>query len=583
MLPKFIESIELPVDIEIETDNGFAPITHTHKTIEYQEFKVITETGKELICADLHLLFDDNYSEIYAKDLIEGKSKIITSDGPEIVQSLIKLDSYSNMFDVTVDSEYHRFYTNNILSHNTTSIAIYYTWCALFNESEKIGITANNGRLACEIVDKTKVIIENLPLFLQQGILEYNKANITLENGSEIRAAATTKNAFRGFSLTRCVMDELAHVEPRVAEEFYESIYPALSQAPRGQMSIASTPKGINNLYYKLWMDAVAGKNDFVPLSIRWDDVPRENQEAFRVQTIRNIGETRWRQEYLCEFLSESGCLIKPDVIGNIVRIDQIEINNNFKKYFEPSSTKKDSSGNIIDRGKTYVSCVDSAEGLGYDYSCIIIIDITEVPYQVVGVYRCNTVPPAEFAKMVVELSKYYNNSNLLIENNAVGSAVAELIINEHEYDNIIFTVSAKDKLEKISGGFGKNSSSCLRMTKKTKSMGCSALKHLIESGDLQINSEDIFKELVSFVRQGDTYAASPGSNDDLAMCLVMFGWLTCQESFKELINENIGIFAIDEEDNIEEDDDRTIDESITPFGYISSIDSDEDEFDWNF
>lgn len=104
-------------------------------------------------------------------------------------------------------------------SAKTTTVAIYYSWCALFNESQKIGILANKAKLACEIVDKFKVIIEKLPLFLQQGILEYNKGNIALENGSEIKAEATSADPFRGFTLTKCLMDELSFVDYDLADK----------------------------------------------------------------------------------------------------------------------------------------------------------------------------------------------------------------------------------------------------------------------------------------------------------------------------------------------------------------------------
>lgn len=501
----------------------------------------------------------------------------------EIIGKGIKLiNPWPRQWDMFDNLRSHRFNIFKIprQSAKTTSVAIYYAWCALFNESEKIGIAANNGKLACEIVDKFKVVIEHLPLFLQQGILEYNKGNISLENGSEIRAGATTKAAFRGFALTKLFLDELAFIENKLAEDFYESVYPTITTAgDRGQITIASTPKGINNLFYKLWSDAIAKKNNYVPLSILWDEVPRKDQEKFKWETKRNIGETRWKQEYECQFLAENGALLKPDTLENIVTIEPIETNNNFRKFFEPVRMKKDDLGNIVDPGRVYVGCVDSGEGLGHDYSVIVLIDITDKPYQVVGVYRCNTVAPSKFAEMVVELAIYYNHAHLLIENNSIGYTVAENIINDFEYDNVIFTVSEQSGIEKISGGFARNSSNCLRMTAKTKSSGCSSLKHIIEAGDLSVNDFNLFAELTSFVRVGSSYQASNGATDDIVMCMVMFSWLTNQEFFRELINDNIGIVSTLKES----EESNEPDESVTPFGYISSIDEEKEEFDWNF
>lgn len=457
-------------------------------------------------------------------------------------------------------------------SSKTSINAIYYAWKGLFNESEKIGIAANTGTLACEIVDKFKLIIEHLPLFLQQGILEYNKGNITLENGSEIRASATTKTAFRGFSLSKLLLDEFAFVDKNIAEKFYESIYPTISRAVNGQLNITSTPKGINNLFYKIWSESIAGKNDYVPLSFSWDEVPRNDQEKFKAQTIRNIGETKWRQEYLCEFLAESDALIKPDALESIVHMDPIESDKDYKIFKEP--IVDETVDGTIKYGHQYVACVDSGEGVGADYSTFTITDVTEEPAEVVCSYRNNEISVNDYAKEVVKFAKKYNNSYLLIENNSVGYAVSETIIQEHDYDNIIFIRTEKG-IEKISaGGFTKKSGNCLKMTKKTKALGCSALKYLIEEGQLQINDFQIFQELTSFVKSGGSYAASAGAHDDMVMTLVMFGWLTKQEYFKEITNKALLGTVIDWDSNNDEDS--------LPFGMSGDdLMTDEEEIDF--
>lgn len=483
-------------------------------------------------------------------------------------------------------------------SAKTTTVAIYYSWCALFNESQKIGILANKAKLACEIVDKFKVIIEKLPLFLQQGILEYNKGNIALENGSEIKAEATSADPFRGFTLTKCLMDELSFVDYDLADKIYESLYPTLSRDENSQLTIASTPKGINNLFYKIWSDAIAKKNDFTPLEIKWYEVPRKDQEAFKTQTIRNIGMTRWRQEFLCEFLAQSDSLISPDAIERIVTNDPIEIKNGFRKFEEPVVDTKDSKGNV-QKGKKYIITVDSSEGVGGDNSAFTVINISDFPYSVAGTYKNNLVNPTMYAAMVVEIASYYNKANLLIENNSIGYAVAETIISDHEYDNIIYTKTVNG-IERISNGFGKSASNCLRTTVKTKALGCSALKNLIEDGKLLINDFHVFQELISFVSTGNSFAASEGSTDDLVMCLVMFAWLTKQDVFNELLNDSYNFFIDAEEEYIDSPQKTLIkhyddspaakvetiekEENLLPFGYVSSLNSnDEEEFDFNW
>lgn len=118
---KFIDSIDIN-EWEIETDSGWEPITHIHKTIEYDKWLIITESGLELFCADTHIVFLDNYEEVYVKNLIPNISKIITKNGLELVVSLRDMNDKENMFDLTIASKDHRFYTNDILSHNSTML-----------------------------------------------------------------------------------------------------------------------------------------------------------------------------------------------------------------------------------------------------------------------------------------------------------------------------------------------------------------------------------------------------------------------------------------------------------------------------
>lgn len=538
-------------------------------------------------CKDDLFYFVNNYVHIE----IPGKG----------IKSIKEVGLWPRQIDMLTNLRDNRFNVFKIprQSAKTTTIAIYYSWCALFNESEKIGILANKAKLACEIVGKFKVIIEKLPLFLQQGILEYNKGNIALENGSEIKAEACSEDPFRGFSMTKVLMDELSFVGYELADKIYESLYPTISRAENSQFSIASTPKGINNLFYKMWMDAIAKKNDFVPLEIKWWEVPRKDQEAFKNQTIRNIGMTRWRQEFLCEFLAQSNSLIQPDAFERIVRHEPIEIKGDFRKFAEPVCDVKESDGKIK-KGKKYVITVDSSEGVGGDNSALVITNISDYPYQVVGTFKNNTTDPTLYAAMVVELARYYNKASLLIENNSIGYAVADSIITDYEYDNIIY-IKTVNGVERVSNGYGKSASSCLRTTVKTKALGCSALKTLIEEGNLQINDENVFKELVSFVATGNSFAATEGATDDLVMCLVMFAWLTKQDFFQDLINDSYtSFFDIGGEDEIDTPEKMLIkhydqpaskaveqiekDENLLPFGYVpSSVNSDDDEFDWNW
>ena len=293
---KFIDSIELDDEWEIETDSGWVSISSIHKTIEYQEWIIETESRDSIICADTHILFDENYNEIFAKDLIENKSYIITKSGPSLVTKVIETENYSNMFDVTVDSDDHRFYSNGILSHNTTTSVGYLLWLSIFTENYSIAITANKKALAVDILSRYQLAYENLPMWLQQGVEEWNKGSVKLENGSKLLAASTAASSIRGGSFNLVFMDEFAHVHNNLAEEFFTSTYPVISSGTKTKIIIVSTPRGMN-LYYRMWMDAVNKKSDYHAVDIHWSRVPGRTEE-WKETTIRNTSARQFNQEF---------------------------------------------------------------------------------------------------------------------------------------------------------------------------------------------------------------------------------------------------------------------------------------------
>lgn len=204
---KFVESFDIS-DWEIETDTGWHDVTSIHKTVEYQEWKITTESGKQLVCADTHIIFTESMDQIFVKDCIPLTTRILTKDGPELVTSVISTTNHSHMYDITVDSPDHRFYSNDILSHNTTAITVLVLWYIIFHEHKKVAILANKGETAREILSRIQLAYEHLPKWLQQGVVEWNKGSFELENGSKVMAAATGSSTIRGFAVNMLLVDE---------------------------------------------------------------------------------------------------------------------------------------------------------------------------------------------------------------------------------------------------------------------------------------------------------------------------------------------------------------------------------------
>ena len=294
---KFVDSISLNDEWEIESDEGWVPITHVHKTIEYDEWLIETNEYS-LICADTHILFDENMNQIFAKDLIPNQSFVMTKNGPNLVVKVTKTEKKSNMFDLTVDSVNHRFYSGDFLSHNTTTTVGYMLWCVLFQPDYTIGILANKGSLAREILGRLQKAYEYLPLWLQQGILVWNKGNIELENGSKIYAYATSASGVRGGTYNLIFLDEFAFVPHNMATEFFTSTYPVISSGSTSKVIIVSTPNGLN-LFYKMWADAIEGRSFYKPIEVHWSQVPGRD-DKWKEETIRNTSEEQFRQEFEC-------------------------------------------------------------------------------------------------------------------------------------------------------------------------------------------------------------------------------------------------------------------------------------------
>lgn len=117
-MKKFIQS-SLLNDMEVLTDEGWSDVVAVHKTIPYKVFFIKTK-NYELKCADNHILFDQNMNEVFAKDIKIG-DHIMTKSGSEDVLSAITSEQEENMYDLELDyGSKERYYTNNILSHNTT-------------------------------------------------------------------------------------------------------------------------------------------------------------------------------------------------------------------------------------------------------------------------------------------------------------------------------------------------------------------------------------------------------------------------------------------------------------------------------
>jgi len=446
-------------------------------------------------------------------------------------------------------------------SGKSTTIVSYLLHYVLFNQSISVAILANKQTTSREILSRLKLTYEYLPLWLQQGIIEWNKGSIELENGSKILASSTSASAVRGGSFNCIMLDEFAHVPNNIAEEFFSSVYPTITSGQSTKVMMVSTPNGLN-MFYRYWIGAnrkkgEAGRNEYSPFEVHWNQVPLYpggplRGEKWKQETIANTSEEQFQSEFECDFLGSSSTLIASSKLHSLVhKPPKISNREGVDIYEEPA------------KDHTYIICVDPARGVGKDYSALTVIDIHKTPYRIVAKYRNNLISPMLFPTVIRSLAKQYNRAFVLVEINDIGAQVADVLHEDLEYENVLMSSYMGRKGQTITGGFGgKNSHFGVRTTIPVKKLGCSVLKSLVESDRIIIDDVDVIHELTTFVAKRQSYEADDGYNDDLVMTLVLFCWLTRQDYFKNLTDVDIRTDIYKEE--IEE-----LEDEISFFGII--------------
>ena len=434
-------------------------------------------------------------------------------------------------------------------SGKSTIVVSYLLHYAIFNDNVNIAILANKASTAKDLLDRLQTAYENLPKWLQQGVLTWNKASLELENGSKIIAASTSASAVRGGSYNIIFLDEFAFVANHIADQFFSSVYPTISSGKNTKVIIVSTPHGMNH-FYKLWHDAERGKNEYIPTEVHWSDVPGRD-EAWKKQTIANTSEQQFKVEFECEFLGSVDTLISPSKLRNLV-YEAPAISNHGLDVFEDA--KEDHN---------YVITVDVARGVGNDYSAFTVIDITQFPHTLVAKYRDNEIKPMLFPSVILEVAKNYNDAYILCEVNDVGDQVASILQYDLEYNNLLMC-SMRGRAGQIVGqGFsGKKTQLGVKMSKTVKKVGCLNLKTLVEESKLLFKDYDIISELTTFIQKSNSFEAEDGCNDDLAMCLVIYAWLVAQDYFKELTDQDVRKKLYEEKEN-------ELMQDMAPFGFI--------------
>ena len=431
----------------------------------------------------------------------------------------------------------------------STTCVSYLLHYILFNDNVNVGILANKLSTARDLLGRLQLAYEQLPLWLQQGIVVYNKGSMELENGSKILAASTSASAVRGMSFNIIFLDEFAFIPNHIAEQFFSSVYPTITSGTSTKVIIISTPNGMNH-FYKLWVDAQKGRNGYAWNEVHWSKVPGRDAK-WKETTIANTSERQFTQEFECEFLGSVDTLITAAKLRTLTYDDPLTTNGSLDVYENPI------------RDHDYIICVDVSRGLAQDYSAFVVIDITHAPWRLVAKYRDKDVRPMLFPNIIYNVANNYNKAYVLTEVNDIGEAVSASLFYDLEYENVLMCAMRGRAGQIVGQGFSGNKVQMgVKMSKTVKAQGCSNLKTLIEDDKLLVKDYNIVSELTTFIQVKQSFEADEGYNDDLVMCLVIFAWLVQQEYFKEMTDQDIRRRIYEEQKN-------AIEQDMAPFGFI--------------
>ena len=516
------------------TDNvylGNPNLKKANTTIEFSQENI----EEYLRCQDDPVYFAQNYVKIVTLD--HGLQPFKTYDFQEKLIS----NFYKNRFNICKMPRQ---------TGKSTTVISFLLHHVVFNDSVNIGILANKASTARELLSRLQIAYENLPKWMQQGILSWNKGSLELENGSKILAASTSASAVRGMSFNILFLDEFAFVPNHIADAFFASVYPTITSGKSTKVIIVSTPHGMNH-FYRMWHDAEKGISDYIPTDVHWSEVPGRD-EKWKKQTIKNTSEQQFKIEFECEFLGSVDTLIAPSKLKTFIYDNPIQRSAGLDVY-EPPEKKHD-----------YVMTVDVARGVGNDYSAFVVVDITEFPHKVVAKYRNNEIKPMLFPNIIWEIARKYNESFILCEVNDIGDQVASILQYDLEYQNLLMC-SMRGRAGQIVGqGFsGSKTQLGIKMSKTVKKVGSLNLKTLVEEDKLFFNDYEIISELTTFISKHNSFEAEEGCNDDLAMCLVIYAWLVAQDYFKELTDQDVRKRLYEEQKN-------QIEQDMAPFGFIN-------------
>lgn len=398
----------------------------------------------------------------------------------------------------------------------------YLLWYAMFHNNVQVLVVSNKLTSATEIMDRIKFSYKELPDYIRDSVLEFNKTSVSFQNGSKIVSRATSADAARGLSVSKLYVDEMSFVPPNIQKAFWGAVSPTLSTG--GSSIITSTPNNDEDEFAQIWNGAIdditptgekgkVGRNGYKSVLVTWEAHP-ERDQIWADAELSKIGEERFRREHLCEFISFDATLVNPLAIAGLKAKEPISRMGEVRWFKEP------------DPECSYFVALDPSLGTSNDSSAIQIIEMPTLIHA--GEWLSNKTPPKGQVQVLFEILKYiescmYEDDDDSIfwsyENNTIGETISEILDNTG-IDNFPGNL-VSDKKPTVKGKIKRHRKG-LNTTNNKKLLACAKLKSLVDSAKLKPVSHGLIFELKNYVASGASYAAKPGTHDDLVSALLL-------------------------------------------------------------
>ena len=399
----------------------------------------------------------------------------------------------------------------------STLTAGYALWMMTFQQDKNILVIATKQETAKNLVTKVRVMHANLPGWLKQPCVEDNKLSLRYKNGSQIKAVASSEESGRSEALSLLIIDEAAFIDK------IDTIWGAAQQtlATGGRALVISTPNGVGNFFHKTWVGAENGTNDFNFIKLHWSVHPEREQE-WRDEQDKLLGPSLAAQECDCDFITSGRGVIDGLLLENLkessVRepMEKRGIDSNYWIWQPPNYTKN------------YVVSADVSRGDGTDYSAFHIIDVESL--EQVAEYK-GKISTQDFGNMLVNVASEYNNALLVVENNNIGWAAIQQVI-DREYPNLFYTskdLQYVDVQHQITNKYRvqeRNMVPGFSTTQKTRPLIVAKLEEMFREESVVVHSQRLIDELFVFIYNGNRAEAMQGYNDDLVMSFAIALWV---------------------------------------------------------